>query len=349
MIGVPLGIWGARNRRVEVVLRSLLDFMQTMPAFVYLIPAVILFGLGRVPAVIATIVFAMPPVVRLTTLGIRQVREELLEAGRSFGSTDAQLLWKIQLPNALPSIMAGVNQTIMMALSMVVVASMIGAGGLGEYVLSGIQRLDIGIGFEGGLGVVLLAIILDRLTESFGVKSKKKKKVVSTPVKPAAAREHRSDLSNTASPRSQILNRKISESEMNNSFIKSLIVKIVTPAIVAFGAGANPAMSAEPLKSRRHELGRRARGRQCREVRARDEAPAAGAVRSGGYRHPVSGRVARRSRHHGRRLAAGDARPVLRALQERRSTTSASSTRAARTAGRFPRMCPSRSSRRSKT
>lgn len=173
IIGVPLGIWGARNKRVEMVLRSLLDLMQTMPAFVYLIPAVILFGLGRVPAVIATIVFAMPPVVRLTTLGIRQVREELLEAGRSFGSTDSQLLWKVQLPNALPSIMAGVNQTIMMALSMVVVASMIGAGGLGEYVLSGIQRLDIGIGFEGGLGVVLLAIVLDRLTESFGVKSKK--------------------------------------------------------------------------------------------------------------------------------------------------------------------------------
>jgi glycine betaine/proline transport system permease protein len=176
VIGVPLGIWGARNKRVEMVLRSLLDFMQTMPAFVYLIPAVILFGLGRVPAVIATIVFSMPPVVRLTTLGIRQVREELLEAGRAFGSTDAQLLWKIQLPNALPSIMAGVNQTIMMALSMVVVASMIGAGGLGEYVLSGIQRLDIGIGFEGGLGVVLLAIVLDRLTESFGVKAKKAKR-----------------------------------------------------------------------------------------------------------------------------------------------------------------------------
>ncbi|MXN76038.1 ABC transporter permease subunit [Burkholderia sp. 4701] len=175
VMGVPLGIWGARNNRVEMILRSLLDFMQTMPAFVYLIPAVILFGLGRVPAVIATIVFSMPPVVRLTTLGIRQVREELLEAGRSFGSTDMQLLWKVQLPNALPSIMAGVNQTIMMALSMVVVASMIGAGGLGEYVLSGIQRLDIGIGFEGGLGVVLLAIVLDRLTESFGTKGRKKK------------------------------------------------------------------------------------------------------------------------------------------------------------------------------
>jgi glycine betaine/proline transport system permease protein len=185
VIGVPMGIWGARNKRVELILRSLLDFMQTMPAFVYLIPAVILFGLGRVPAVIATVVFAMPPVVRLTTLGIRQVREELLEAGRSFGSTDAQLLWKIQLPNALPSIMAGVNQTIMMALSMVVIASMIGAGGLGEYVLSGIQRLDIGIGFEGGLGVVLLAIVLDRLTESFGVK--KKAKSATRTVKPGAS------------------------------------------------------------------------------------------------------------------------------------------------------------------
>ncbi|WP_438391928.1 ABC transporter permease [Caballeronia sp. DA-9] len=173
VIGIPLGIWGANNRRVDIVLRSLLDFMQTMPAFVYLIPAVILFGLGRVPAVIATVIFAMPPVVRLTNLGIKQVRDELLEAGRAFGSTDAQLLWKIQLPNALPSIMAGVNQTIMMSLSMVVVASMIGAGGLGEYVLNGIQRLDIGIGFEGGLGVVLLAIVLDRLTESFGAKTKK--------------------------------------------------------------------------------------------------------------------------------------------------------------------------------
>jgi glycine betaine/proline transport system permease protein len=170
LVGVPLGIWGARSERVGVALRSVLDFMQTMPAFVYLIPAVILFGLGRVPAVIATIVFAMPPVVRLTTLGLRQVPHELLEAGRAFGSTELQMLWKIQLPNALPSIMAGVNQTIMMALSMVVVASMIGAGGLGEYVLGGIQRLDIGIGFEGGLGVVLLAIVLDRITESFGVR-----------------------------------------------------------------------------------------------------------------------------------------------------------------------------------
>ena len=167
-LGIPLGIWGARNNRVEMVLRSLLDLMQTMPAFAYLIPAVILFGLGQVPAVMATIVFSMPPVVRLTTLGIRQVREELVEAGRSFGSTELQLLWKIQLPNALPSIMAGVNQTIMMALSMVIIASMVGAGGLGNDVLASIQRLDVGLGFESGLAVVLLAIILDRITESFG-------------------------------------------------------------------------------------------------------------------------------------------------------------------------------------
>jgi glycine betaine/proline transport system permease protein len=190
-VGIPLGIWGARSKRVGVVLRSLLDFMQTMPAFVYLIPAVILFGLGRVPAVLATIVFSMPPVVRLTTLGISQVRPELMEAGRSFGSTESQLLWKIQLPNALPSIMAGVNQTIMMALSMVVVASMIGAGGLGEYVLSGIQRLDIGIGFEGGLGVVLLAIVLDRLTESFGVKKTKKANATASKAKTGLSRAFR--------------------------------------------------------------------------------------------------------------------------------------------------------------
>lgn len=168
IVGIPLGILAARSRRVDLGLRSILDFMQTMPAFVYLIPAAILFGLGKVPAILATVVFSMPPVVRLTTLGIRQVNKELVEAGTAFGCTSWQLLVKIQIPNALSSIMAGVNQTIMMALSMVVIASMIGAGGLGDYVLRGIQRLDVGIGFEGGLGVVFLAIILDRITESFG-------------------------------------------------------------------------------------------------------------------------------------------------------------------------------------
>jgi glycine betaine/proline transport system permease protein len=144
--------------------------MQTMPAFVYLIPAAMFFGLGRVPGVIATVIFAMPPVVRLTSLGIRQVNKEQVEAGIAFGCTPMQLLLKVQIPSALPSIFAGINQTIMMALSMVIIASMVGAGGLGNDVLASISRLDIGLGFESGLGVVLLAIMLDRITESFGVK-----------------------------------------------------------------------------------------------------------------------------------------------------------------------------------
>ena len=168
VIGMPIGISMARHNTVESLVRPLLDFMQTMPPFVYLIPAVMFFGLGKVPGTIATVVFAMPPVVRLTNLGIRQVNEENVEAGLAFGCTDRQLLYKVQLPLALPSIMAGINQTIMLALSMVVIASMIGAGGLGNTVLTGIQRLDVGLGFEGGLGVVILAIVLDRITQSFG-------------------------------------------------------------------------------------------------------------------------------------------------------------------------------------
>ncbi|PWC31307.1 proline/glycine betaine ABC transporter permease [Azospirillum sp. TSO35-2] len=168
LAGIPLGIWMARNRIAEHLGKTMLDFMQTMPAFVYLIPAVMFFGLGRVPGIIATVIFAMPPAVRLTMLGIQQVPAELVEAGRAFGCHPHQLLFKVQLPNALPSIMAGVNQTMMMALSMIVVASMIGAGGLGNVVLQGIQRLDIGLGFESGLSVVLLAIVLDRITQSFG-------------------------------------------------------------------------------------------------------------------------------------------------------------------------------------
>ena len=168
LLGIPLGIWAARSERVATVTRPILDFMQTMPAFVYLIPAAMLFGLGRVPGIIATVIFAMPPAVRLTNLGIRQVNKEIIEAGQSFGCTPRQLLFKVQLPNAMPSIMAGVNQTIMMALSMVIIASMVGAGGLGNDVLASIQRLDIGLGFESGMAVVLLAIILDRITESFG-------------------------------------------------------------------------------------------------------------------------------------------------------------------------------------
>lgn len=168
LLGIPLGIWAAKSERVALVIRPILDFMQTMPAFVYLIPAAMLFGLGRVPGIIATVIFAMPPAVRLTSLGIRQVNKEIIEAGQSFGCNGRQLLFKVQLPNAMPSIMAGVNQTIMMALSMVIIASMVGAGGLGNDVLASIQRLDIGLGFESGMAVVLLAIILDRITESFG-------------------------------------------------------------------------------------------------------------------------------------------------------------------------------------
>jgi glycine betaine/proline transport system permease protein len=167
-IGIPIGIAMARSDTIEAIVRPILDFMQTMPPFVYLIPAAIFFGLGKVPGAIATLIFAMPPAVRLTNLGIRQVSREHVEAGQAFGCTDRQLLFKVQLPLAMPSIMAGVNQTLMLALSMVVIASMIGAGGLGNTVLTGIQRLNVGLGFEGGLGVVLLAILLDRITQSFG-------------------------------------------------------------------------------------------------------------------------------------------------------------------------------------
>ena len=165
-IGLPLGVLAARQRGIWQLTRPLLDLMQTMPAFVYLIPAVMLFSTGAVPSVIATLIFAMPPVVRLTVLGIRQVPADLIEAGRSFGCSEWQLLTKVQLPNALPTLMTGVNQTIMLALSMVVIASMIGGGGLGDVVLRGIQQLNIGLGFEGGLAVVILAVLLDRLSQS---------------------------------------------------------------------------------------------------------------------------------------------------------------------------------------
>lgn len=168
VIGIPLGIWSAKDNRVNALVRPILDFMQTMPAFVYLIPAAMLFGLGKVPGILATVIFAMPPAVRLTNLGIRQVNKEQVEAGYAFGASGWQLLFKVQLPIALPSVMTGVNQTIMMALSMVIIASMVGAGGLGNDVLTSIQRLDIGLGVESGISVVLLAIILDRITESFG-------------------------------------------------------------------------------------------------------------------------------------------------------------------------------------
>lgn len=165
LLGIPLGIWSARSPRCNQVLRPILDLMQTMPAFVYLIPAVLFFGLGTVPGAFATIIFAMPPVVRLTGLGIRQVPREVIEASHSFGATSWQLLYKVQLPLALPTILTGINQTIMMSMSMVVIAAMISAGGLGEVVLKGITQMKIGLGFEGGIAVVILAIVLDRITQ----------------------------------------------------------------------------------------------------------------------------------------------------------------------------------------
>lgn len=173
IVGVPLGVWTANSPRAEKILRPVLDLMQTMPAFVYLIPAVLFFGLGAVPGVFATIIFAMPPVVRLTGLGIRQVPKNVVEASRSFGATRWQLLYKVQLPLALPTILTGVNQTIMMSLSMVVIAAMIAAGGLGEIVLKGITQMKIGLGFEGGIAVVILAIILDRITQGMAGRKNK--------------------------------------------------------------------------------------------------------------------------------------------------------------------------------
>lgn len=168
LIGLPVGILLARSERLSSWTRPLLDAMQTTPAFVYLIPIVMLFGIGNVPGVVVTVIFALPPMIRLTMLGIRQVPADLVEAAHSFGASPSQLLFKVQLPLAMPTIMAGVNQTLMLALSMVVIASMIAVGGLGQMVLRGIGRLDMGLASIGGLGIVLLAIVLDRLTQAMG-------------------------------------------------------------------------------------------------------------------------------------------------------------------------------------
>ena len=168
IIGLPAGIALASSDRAQRLTRPFLDAMQTTPAFVYLVPVVMLFGIGNVPGVIVTIVFALPPLIRLTNLGIRQVRPDLVEASRAYGASPMQLLWKVQLPLAMPSIMAGINQALMLSLSMVVIASMIAVGGLGQMVLRGIGRLDMGLATVGGLGIVLLAIVLDRLTQAMG-------------------------------------------------------------------------------------------------------------------------------------------------------------------------------------
>jgi glycine betaine/proline transport system permease protein len=168
VVGLPMGILLASSDRAQRWSRPFLDAMQTTPAFVYLVPVVMLFGIGNVPGVIVTIVFALPPLVRLTNLGIRQVRPDLIEAARAYGASPWQLLVKVQVPLAMPSIMAGINQALMLSLSMVVIASMIAVGGLGQMVLRGIGRLDMGLATVGGLGIVLLAITLDRITQAMG-------------------------------------------------------------------------------------------------------------------------------------------------------------------------------------
>jgi glycine betaine/proline transport system permease protein len=169
LIGIPFGIWMARSRLLRRLLLPVLDVMQTLPTFVYLIPILMLFGLGKVPAIFATVVYALPPLIRLTYLGIRQVDHDVAEAAWSFGVTRWQLLVDVQLPLARPSIMAGINQATMMALSMVVIASMIGARGLGEDVLQGIQTLDTGTGLQAGLAIVILAIVIDRISQAYGL------------------------------------------------------------------------------------------------------------------------------------------------------------------------------------
>ncbi|RDW18189.1 glycine/betaine ABC transporter [Oceanobacillus arenosus] len=170
IIGVPIGILMSKSKIANAIITPILDFMQTMPAFVYLIPAVAFFGIGMVPGVFASLIFATPPTVRFTNLGIRQVSKDLVEAADAFGSTGTQKLFKVELPMAGPTIMAGINQTVMLALSMVVIASMIGAPGLGKEVLSSLQRAQVGPGFVAGIGIVILAIIIDRFTQNLNKK-----------------------------------------------------------------------------------------------------------------------------------------------------------------------------------
>ncbi|MEH7380618.1 proline/glycine betaine ABC transporter permease [Bacillus sp. JJ1533] len=170
ILGIPLGIWASQSKTVGNIVIPILDFMQTMPAFVYLLPAIFFFNIGVVPGVVASVIFAMPPTIRLTILGITQVPKDLIEATEAFGSTTKQRLVKVQIPLAMPTIMAGINQSIMLALSMVVIASMVGAPGLGADVYRAVTQLQTGTGFEAGLAIVIVAIILDRITQNIGKK-----------------------------------------------------------------------------------------------------------------------------------------------------------------------------------
>jgi ABC-type proline/glycine betaine transport system permease subunit len=174
IVAVPLGIWMSQKDTVQAVVTPILDFMQTMPAFVYLIPVVLFLGLGPAPGIIATIVFSMPPTVRLTNLGLRQVPAELLEAAEAFGSTTPQRLGGVQIPLAMPTLMAGINQTIMLSLSMVVISSLVGAAGLGTDVYGAVTSVDVPTGIESGLSIVIIAMVLDRITQSVRTRSQKK-------------------------------------------------------------------------------------------------------------------------------------------------------------------------------
>ncbi|WP_313798314.1 proline/glycine betaine ABC transporter permease [Cytobacillus sp.] len=170
VIGIPMGIWASQKNTVKQIITPILDFMQTMPAFVYLIPAIFFFSIGVVPGVVASVIFAVPPTIRLTILGIQQVPADIIEATEAFGSTTSQRLLKVQLPLAMPTIMAGINQSIMLSLSMVVIASMVGSPGLGADVYRAVTQIQIGRGFEAGLAIVVMAIILDRITQNIGIK-----------------------------------------------------------------------------------------------------------------------------------------------------------------------------------
>jgi glycine betaine/proline transport system substrate-binding protein len=198
VIAIPLGILAARSQTASSIMKPILDFMQTMPAFVYLIPALILFRVGVVPGIVATIIFAMAPGVRLTELGIRGVDKEVVEAGHAFGASPGRILRQIQLPLAAPTIMAGVNQVIMLSLSMVVISGMVGAGGLGAEIVQALSRIDVGLGFEAGLSVVILAILLDRLTASLGAPRPRRRRKTVQATRTSTGRHPVEDVSSPA-------------------------------------------------------------------------------------------------------------------------------------------------------
>ncbi|WP_194410144.1 ABC transporter permease [Microbacterium cremeum] len=204
-ISIPVGIWAARNDHVSRVVRPILDFLQTMPAFVYLIPAIIFFGVGAVPGMIATILFALAPGVRLTELGIRGVDREVVEAGHAFGATPGRILRQIQLPLALPSIMAGVNQIIMLSLSMVVIAGIVGAGGLGGEITRAIGRINVGLGFEAGISIVIIAMILDRITSAFADPDRARAKRAATRSTRGSSTEEKTDAAGAEADRERLL------------------------------------------------------------------------------------------------------------------------------------------------